>query len=47
VADHRELSDGDGGDGNNAVPKSRPNIPNMVRAPELHKAARGSLAEDN
>ena len=50
VADQREPSDGDGGDGNSAVPKSRPNtpdIPNMVRAAAPHKAARGSLAEDN
>jgi hypothetical protein len=50
VADRHEPSDGDGGDGNSAVPKSRPNIPsvpNMVRAAALHKAALGSLAGDN
>jgi len=49
VAD-REPSDGDGGgDGNSAVPKSRPNIPNTVPAvaPKLRKAARDALAEDN
>jgi hypothetical protein len=48
VADRRELSDGDGGDGNNAVPKSHPNIPNTVRAAaEVHKTGRGSPAGDN
>jgi hypothetical protein len=54
-ADRHEPSDRDGGDGdgNSAVPESRPNtpnipnIPNTVRAAALYKAARGSLAEDN
>jgi hypothetical protein len=49
VADRHEPSDGDG-DGNSAVPKSHPNIPNIpntVRAAALHKAARGSLAGDS
>jgi hypothetical protein len=39
VADRHEPSDGDGGDGNSAVAKSRsniPNIPNTVRAAALH-----------
>ena len=50
VGDRHEPSDGDGGDGNSAVAKSRsniPNIPNTVRAAALHKAARGFLAGDN
>jgi len=50
VTDRHEPSDGDGGDGNSAVAKSRsniPNIPNTVRAAALHKAARGILAGDN
>jgi len=47
VGDRRELSDGDGGDGNSAVPKSRPNIPNTAMPAELRKAGRGSLAGGN
>ena len=53
VADRHEPSDGDGGgDGNSAVPKSRPNIPNIPNtvpavAAKLRKAARDALAEDN
>jgi hypothetical protein len=49
VADRRELSDGDGGDGNSAVPKTGPNIPNTVPAvaAELRKGARGSPAGDS
>ena len=50
VADQRDLSDGDGGEGNRAVPKTRPNIPkpNMAATEaELDKAAQGFPAGDN
>ena len=50
VVDRRELPDGNGGDGNNTVPKPRPNIPKpntTAAGVPLSKAAPGSPAGDS